>query len=84
VNEDDDLDEPLEEVEDPRVCTACGSPDIYRTPRLAMFAIAGMAFVGIGIAVEMTDVAFLGIAALAVFFLITGRWRCSECGENWN
>ena len=82
--EDEDLDEPIEEIVDPEVCAACGSPDIYRTPRLAMFAIAGTALFGIGIAVGMTDVAFLGVAALAVFFLVTGRWRCSECGENWN
>jgi hypothetical protein len=39
---------------------------------------------GVGVAVEMTDVAFLGIGALAVFFLVAGRWRCSECGESWN
>jgi hypothetical protein len=84
VDEDDDLDQPIEEIEDPEVCAACGSPEIYRTPRLLTFVVAATALMGVGVAVEMTDAAFLGVIALAVFFLITGRWRCSECGVNWN
>lgn len=84
MDEDDDLDEPVEEIEDPEVCAACGSRDIYRTPRLLTFVVAAMAMMGVGIAVGMTDAAFFGVLALAVFFLITGRWRCSECGVNWN
>ena len=82
--EPEDLDEPIEDLEDPQVCPACGSPDIHRTPRLLMFAVVAMAVMGVGIAVEMSDAAFLGVLALAVYFLITGRWRCSECGTNWN
>jgi hypothetical protein len=84
VNEEDDLDEPIEEVEDPRVCAACGSPDIYRAPRVTMFLALAVVMMGVGVAVDLTDAAFLGVLALAVYFLILGRWRCSECGERWN
>ncbi len=84
MNEEDDLDEPIEEVEDPRVCAACGSPDIYRAPRVAMFLAIAVVMMGVGVAVDLTDAAFLGVLALAVYFLILGRWRCSECGERWN
>jgi hypothetical protein len=84
VHEEDDLDEPIEPVADPEVCAACGSPDIYRTPRLLMFVVFAAALMGVGVAVDLTDATFLGVLALAVFFLILGRWHCSECGERWN
>lgn len=84
VIEDDDRDEPIEEVEDPTACPECGAPDIYRTSRLPMFFAIAVVVMGVGIAVGLSDAAFLAVLALAVFFLIAGRWRCSECGENWN
>ena len=84
MTEDDDLDEPIEEVEDPKVCAACGSPDIFRTPRLLKFAALSAALMGVGIAVGLSDAAFLGVVALAVFYLVMCRWHCSECGETWN
>ncbi|HEX8255912.1 MAG TPA: hypothetical protein VF846_22420 [Thermoanaerobaculia bacterium] len=79
-----DLDEPLEDLEDPTACAACGSPDISRTPRLLMFAVVASTVMAVGIAIELSDAAFLGVIAIAIYFLVSGRWRCSECGESWN
>jgi hypothetical protein len=84
VGVDEEEDQPIEDIEDPEVCAACGSPDIYRTPRLIMFAAMAMVLMGVGVAVDLTDAAFLGVLALGVYFMILGRWRCSECGNRWN
>jgi ribosomal protein L37AE/L43A len=83
-NQDDDREEAIEVREDPVVCATCGSPDIIRTSRGLMFAGAAVTTVGVGIAVGLTDAAFLAVLAFAVYFLISGRWRCSECGETWD
>ena len=81
---DDDLDEPIEEIEEPTVCAACGSPDISRTPRALLFAVTAVAAIGVGAAVGLTEAAFFAVLALGVYFLISGRWHCSECGETWD
>jgi len=81
---DEDLEEPIEEVEDPTVCAACGSPEIARTSRALMFMVTAVATAGVGVAVGLTDAAFFAVLAFGVYFLISGRWRCSECGETWD
>jgi hypothetical protein len=81
---DDDLDEPIEEVEEPAVCAACGSPEITRTSRALMFMVTAVATLGVGVAVGLTDAAFFAVLAFGIYFLISGRWRCSECGETWD
>ncbi|HEX8617750.1 MAG TPA: hypothetical protein VF911_09225, partial [Thermoanaerobaculia bacterium] len=82
--EDDDRDEPIEPVVEPTACAACGSPDIARTSRGLMFAVAAAATIGVGVAVGLTDAAFFAVLAFGVYFLISGRWRCSECGATWD
>lgn len=77
-------DETPDDVPDPVICAACGSLDISRTPRLIMFAVIGSAIFAAGVAVGQTEAAFFAIAALAIYFTILGRWRCSECGNTWN
>lgn len=84
MTEDDDRDEPIEETEDPVVCAACGSPEISRTPRALFFSVSAMLAFAIGVASGLTEAAFFAVLALGVYFLITGRWRCSECGETWD
>lgn len=81
---DDDLDEPIEEREDPTVCAACGSTEIVRTSRALMFVAIAVTAIGVGVAVGLTDAAFFAVLAFGVYFLISGRWRCSECGETWD
>ncbi len=49
-----------------------------------MFAAAAAATIGVGVAVGLTDAAFFAVLAFAVYFLISGRWRCSDCGETWD
>jgi hypothetical protein len=80
----EELDDPIEEVEDPTACAACGSLDIVRTSRALMFMVTAGATLGVGVAVGLTDAAFFAVLALGVYFLISGRWRCSECGETWD
>jgi len=80
----DELDEPIEEIEDPSVCAACGSPDIVRTSRALMFMVTAGATLGVGTAVGLSDAAFFAVLAFGVYFLISGRWRCSECGQTWD
>jgi hypothetical protein len=81
---DDDLDEPIEKVEDPTVCAACGSAEITRTSRARTFMVTAAATLGIGVAAGLSDAAFFAVLALGIYFLISGRWRCRECGETWD
>ena len=70
---------------DPRECPACGSREIRRVPRLAIF-IAAAAIVVVASYVwteSFTESAILAILSLAVMFLIFERWRCDECGATW-
>lgn len=80
----EEIGEAHEEIVEPEVCGTCGSPEIRKTPRaLIALGMAG-ALIAIGVAVGVSDAAFFGTAAILVFALIAGRWRCSECGESWN
>lgn len=83
--EPDEIDDDApDDVPDPVICAACGSLDIGRTPRLLMFAVIGSTILAVGVAIDQNEAAFFGLVALAIFFLVMGRWRCSECGNTWN
>jgi hypothetical protein len=87
IDEPEETEAPSEvsdESPDPVICAACGSLDISRTPRLIMFLVIGSAIMGVGLGIDQTEAAFFGVLALAIYFLILGRWRCSECGHTWN
>jgi hypothetical protein len=72
------------EAADLTLCPACGSTTALPTPRIAAFAgVAAIALV-IGIAVGLTEAAFLAVAAAALFFLMSDRWRCPDCAATWN
>ncbi len=80
----EEIGEAHEEIVQADVCEMCGSADISRTPRALIFAGLAAALVAIGVAVGLTEAAFLGVIAVAIASVIAGRWHCSECGESWN
>jgi len=49
-----------------------------------MFMVTAVATLGVGVAVGLSDAAFFAVLAFGVYFLISGRWRCRECGETWD
>jgi hypothetical protein len=73
-----------DEDERERICPACGSLDVASSRRGQMFALVLTVAVAIGVAAEMIQAAFFGVAAAAVFLLIAGRWRCQACNETWD
>lgn len=75
-----EIDEPDEE-ETERVCASCGSSEIAPSRRAQTFLLFVTMAVAVGVATGMTHGAFVAISAAAVLLLITGRWRCSSCGE---
>jgi hypothetical protein len=66
------------------VCPACGFADVVPTRRLLTFAGVATIGLGIGVAIGLTDGAFLGVGAAGLFLLMSDRWRCTECGQTWN
>jgi hypothetical protein len=78
-----EIDEPDEE--DPqRGCAACGSADVAPSARARTFVLIVTIAVAVGVATGMTHGAFVAISAAAVLLLISGRWRCGNCGETWD
>lgn len=80
----DEIAEADEESREPAACTRCGSPNVVRPARMVMFGAISTLAISLGVAVGLTDAALLAIFASGVFLLISGRWRCAECGESWN
>jgi hypothetical protein len=77
------LDEPYEVAKIPTVCIACGSAAIVRSVRGVTFAGLATIAIGVGVAIGYTDAAFFAIGAAGLYFLMTGRWRCTDCRESW-
>jgi hypothetical protein len=73
-----------DEEQGERVCPACGSLDVVSARRAQMFGLIVTVAIAIGVAAEMLQAAFFGVAAAAVFLLIAGRWRCQMCSESWD
>ena len=63
--EEPEPDEVSDDIPDPVICTACGSLDISRTPRLIMFVVIGSAIFGVGVAIDQNEAAFFAVIALA-------------------
>ena len=79
-----EIEEADEQLPDPNTCPACGSHDIIRTPRAAVFATLALFSIGLSVMVREGQVAFLAVATFALFMLIWDRQKCAECGESWN
>lgn len=62
-------------------CPACGSTEISRTPRLRIFFFFAIVFAGLGVAVNRTELAAAGIAAVALATALSPSHRCNACGE---
>ncbi len=67
----------------PEVCEECGSPDIAPLRKLPQLGVLTALVIGIGVASDATLGAFLAVIALAIFFLISPRWKCHQCGYRW-
>jgi hypothetical protein len=78
------IEEAYEANPDVTLCASCGSTAVTATSRIAAFAGVAAIVLGIGVAVGLTQAAFFGIAAAALFFIMTDRWRCGDCGISWN
>ncbi|MEO8378194.1 MAG: hypothetical protein ABI779_00895 [Acidobacteriota bacterium] len=81
---------PLSEIDEPdedegqQLCLACGSAEIAPSGRARMFLLIVVMAVAMGVATGMSHAAFVAISISAVVLLISGRWRCTHCGETWD
>jgi hypothetical protein len=73
-----------DEEPDDGICPACGSAEAVHNSRPLVFAALAVLILGIGVAVNRSDAAFLGVLAAGLLLLMTDRNRCAECGETWN
>ena len=64
-------------------CPECGSPDFQRVPRLRIFLLLALLFIGIGAAVGEELIAATGLIAVAVGALLMPTARCSVCSHRW-
>ncbi len=78
-----ELHEPDEETPD-AFCPACGSLEVASSRRARTFIFVVLMSVAVGIPTQMTLGALVVILATAVALLITGRHRCTLCGETWD
>jgi hypothetical protein len=67
----------------PRSCELCGSPNVIKKTRWPHFFAISIVAIGLAIALNETMAALFGVGAFALFMLITDRWRCQDCGEQW-
>lgn len=79
-----DDDTPEEQPRDPRICEACGSHDVGKRPRWAVFLVAAALLIAIARLTGVTELGWFGVAAALLFAVMSGGWRCRECGEAWN
>lgn len=75
------VEEAYEGPRPPLVCDVCGSATVVTTSRLPIFMAISLIAVGMGVAVQLTELAFFAIAASGMHFLIADRHRCTTCGE---
>ena len=73
-----------DEAEAPGCCPACGSTSIGSSARARSFGLVVALAIALGAASGLAHAAFFAVAAAAVFLLITGRQRCTMCGETWD
>lgn len=76
--------EPEAETPRPFVCSACGSADVARLPKRMLFAALSIVVIGAGVAVRQTELAFAGVAAVALILLLVESHHCRNCGERWS
>jgi len=69
---------------DVTVCSACGSADVRPQQRALLFLLIAAVGIALGVAGHASEAAFFGILAAGLFLLMSGRWRCANCGETWN
>ncbi len=78
-----EIDEPDEEAFE-NACPACDSLDVASTNRAQTFLLVSVLIMAVGVAADITQAAFFGVLAAAVYQLVRGRWRCTACGETWD
>jgi hypothetical protein len=78
-----EIDEPDEEAIE-NACPACDSLDVASSHRWQTFLLLGTLVMAVGVAADLTQAAFFGVLAAAVYQLVRGRWRCTSCGSTWD
>jgi putative signal transducing protein len=72
-----------DEFAPPARCERCGSPDVRRLNKLAIFAaISALVAIIFGY-LGQTLSAFYVVIVVGVFLLVSARWQCRHCGYRW-
>lgn len=80
----DEILEADEPIRDPEACPRCQSPDITRRERLRTFTGIALLIFAVGVSIDQLQATFFAIAATAIYFIVSGRWRCGACGHAWS
>jgi hypothetical protein len=68
---------------DLEACPNCGSPEIYRRKRWIVFVVVAVIAQISGWVFDQAEAAFYFTAAVAIFTLVSDRWKCAVCDESW-
>lgn len=80
----DEILEADEPIRDPEACPKCQSPDVAPRERLRTFAGIALLTFAVGMSIDQPQATFFAIAATAIYFVVSGRWRCGACGHAWS
>ncbi len=64
-------------------CSACGSTDVARVPRLRIFVVVALMMIVGSILFGERELFLLLAAIVGGLLLLTPRQRCRACGERW-
>jgi predicted Zn-ribbon and HTH transcriptional regulator len=67
----------------PSRCERCGSPEVRRVQKLAMFGVLALLITAVFIAVDQAMWIFYSVIAAGIFTLLAARWQCRNCGYRW-
>lgn len=62
-------------------CPECDSDAVTRIPRMMIFGVLSLAFLGAGVALGELQLGLAGVMAMALVALATPSHRCTACGE---
>src|SRR5258706_11983954 len=65
------------------LCPECGSDAVSRIPRLMLFGLIALIFLGVGYVLNQVELALAGVAATVLIALVAPSHRCTSCGERW-
>ena len=66
------------------VCPACGSRDIERAHKLAIFMVLVAATYGLELAINLPSLAFFATVIIGGALLLAPSYRCTACGKRFD